>query len=429
MALQQPIFGGNSIMQGAAENLARRLGGKGTIPQRVTEWLSAYVGRIAGAGFIPACTSRSDWAFSGQDGNGNTNWTAIEPTDSFDRAPWFADAGANMTKRAWHGSGSGDNATWSQSADLHKPVDEFTIALIDKASGGSPSWRVGGTGSWNAFPSYTPAQDDKIVLCRVDQALDSDDIVEVRCANAAGTSQSAALLGIYPWYEDQSTADGICGHNIAIGGTQLHQLMLSTSGDRRAWFKSAQIRLVNGARSHLENNTFIFEWLNDDALVGAGPDTSTLEADIDALFALVDPLGPLLFCNMYEAFDTFWDDTTKQAPARAAIADKADEHGFALVDWFALLQKLGFGGVGAQNAALAAKGWLDLPGVVQTHPREPLAKMLARWTFDIAHRDLYSAFPGPPIYTSKAKQPSVVPIAKQAAHVATAGMQIAPVPI
>lgn len=408
------ILVGDSIPQGEAENVSFGLGGHGSWPQLLMAYLANILGLgpLVSPGLIPAITGRSDWTFSGQDGSGNTDWSDIAPTDVFDRAPGFA---TGATKKSHFASGSSHTAQLAITRNCIRPVVEHTWVLIDSSSGGtaSPSISIDGA-SYANLSGYTPANDNKIVLCHVPTPVRNT--TTIRCANAAGTAQSTALIGAIPWYYPPATATGICGHIVANGGTTLDELVKATSGDRMAMFDPAQIRLVNGAVSWLDNlDAILIDFLNDAALVSAG-DATVWGTDLTTAAGKIQPRGPLGVISDYEANTAFWS-SANQAAMRAMTKTKAAALGFSSLDLNDEMVSLGF----ANNAALHNAGFLDS---IDTHPEAAFCKLLASRIGPWARAHFFPSYTGPSTYTANAKRAAVAYAAKQAPRAAKAGVPV-----
>jgi hypothetical protein len=393
MAHTQLAFIGDSPFRGIIGNAEYGLGGTGSLVQLVRDRLSNIVGLgpLVSSGFIGCGAAGGDWTFSGTlDGGGASDWVSTLSTDAWDKHPYGElDAGTALLK---YGSGASKVATFTASANLRYPNVGFTVYLVDYTGAGTASYSTDGGSGWTNIPD-APQNDNKIHKFHVATAITSGSTVKIRCANSAGTAQGCAPLGIEVFYQSPSTASGLTVHSLAVGGTTLHDLVASTSGDRLAWFKSAQIRLGTDAISHLPSATIV-QQINDVAFVG---NTTTWANDLTTFEGVVDDLGTVGIVSLYEANPASYNTTT-QANYRAQTETTGGSLGAKLFDLYDWLAARGITG----NAATNTAGLLfDL-----THEsllgHRVFADPIYWWV-----RTQFLSATGPSTYTARAKQATV----------------------
>ncbi len=276
----------------------------------------------------------------------------------------------------------------------------FDLYYIDR--GGNWSYRVDG-GSWINMGQTSPTDSKTVKKFYV--ALAAASTVEVRAANAAGTSQALQIAGIGLWYVNPVTAtQGLIMHNLSVGGQALHTRMSTTGGrDKMAIVDSVTL----GTGSPITNtpNAGVFQWdVNDIDQIG---NVATWDTDLRALNTRVSGLGPVGFINGYEmptvlrpaADQLAYRNQTKTTAAAISVPV------YDLYDYFASKGITGIAGMRAYSLLIPADGHQSQVGHLA------MAEVLYWWF----RTQFFNIGNIPSAYVATAKRAAVAYTAKQAA--------------
>ncbi len=320
MTIRQLIVTGDSLSAGAVGATLISEGGSGCWPELVADKL----GNIAGIGPLLSSGARfvalgdmfgedAEWVYTG-------TWTEVAST-AWDKLPY----GYGRTA-----SGSSNIATYTLPR-LSRSVVGFAIYWVDYTSGGNWSYRIDG-GAWTNM-AQTLANDN--VLCKFYVSGTVKSTVEIRAANAAGTSVGCFPAAIEMFYS--TATDGIIVHNLAITGERLNDLVNYSTGDHMAFWDS--VRLGTGSPIDNEpNGGTIMLHLNDVNIDNA----ATWATDLTTFHTRVSPLGPVGFMSPWECNPDGYN-VTDQATYRAQTKTTAATLGVPVLDMYDEWQHAGFG--------------------------------------------------------------------------------------
>lgn len=163
---------------------------------------------------------RVEWTTAG-------SWTKSTNSDAWDKAPWG---------EAYTASGSSAVKTWTKSSEVTGTINRFELFVVDGASSANFSYRIDG-GAWTNV-SNTWNQNNSLDTITINSPVTST--VEVRAANAAGTSVNVYLVGISVYFQ----AGGLVVHNLGKRSDTIITFTRSTTGDWGAWLDLVQPDLV-----------------------------------------------------------------------------------------------------------------------------------------------------------------------------------------
>jgi hypothetical protein len=334
MSLNQLAITGDSITAGnvGGTNLTYGQGGTGSYAQLVRERLGNIkgLGPIASSGFYGIASSEGTWSIS-------SGWSNTASTDAWDLGP-YGTSGATSYQR--YGNGSTKQVTFTYDANVTYPNHGFMLYCVDYTNGGNWSYSIDNGATWTASGITTTA--NKICKFYVTQAMGQGSTVIIRAANAAGTGVGCAPLGIEVFYQNPATASGLIVHNLALSGSNLHEWVATTSGDRLAWFKSSKITLGSGAISHLPNLGVLNEQIND--VTGVQGDSVVWGTDLTTFYNAVSGLGPVGFISPYESYYLGAYPQATQTAFRSQTSTSATSLGAKYISWYTELANLGFTG-------------------------------------------------------------------------------------
>lgn len=351
MSLNQFVITGDSITAGnIGGNFTYGQGGSGSFVQLVRERLGniSGLGPIVSSGFQGCYLSEGTWSFS-------AGWTNTQSTDAWDLGPYGA---ATTTRYQRYANGSTNTVTFTANANLIYPNHGFMLYYVDYTNGGNWSYSIDGGATYTNM-GQTLNTNNKIGKFYVTTPLKMGDTVIIRAANSAGTGVGCAPLGIEVFYQNPATASGLIVHNLALSGSNLHELVASTSGDRLAWFKSSKITLGTNAISHIPNLGVINEQIND---VTAQGDSTVWGNDLTTFYNAVSGLGPVGFYSPYESYYLGVYPQATQTAFRAQTLSSANSLGAKYISWYTELSNLGFTGYDS----IKANGYL----VDSIHPSQ-----------------------------------------------------------
>lgn len=286
--------------------------GEHSVPLELCRLLDISPVGVKGYGFFGLW--RDEWSLT----TGGDAWTRATTSDAWDRGPLL---GTTTGCGTFTGAGSGKVATWTKPS--HVTVTSFTLHVVDGASSANFAYRIDG-GAWTNV-SNTWGQDNSYDRITINSAVTST--VEVRCANAAGTSVQTYLVGLEP---HDSGGSGPVVHALGASSEFSFTVVRTTSGDWDAWLQAVQPAYV------------ILEcpFSNDIAFWPS----SSVEANMQAIIDAVDGYGgeTMLFCSGEQD----GRNTTHQAEMRTMAHDLASTNGLYIVDVYDL-----WGNYAAANAA------------------------------------------------------------------------------
>lgn len=415
MAVNQLVLIGDSLTQGTTGSVGYQAGGQGSFAQLVTDRLANIggLGPLVSTGCRSCNSAQGDWSFT----TGGDAWTDTVGTDAWDKALYGSTSNGSI-QLLRYASGATKVATWTAGAAIRYPNVGFCIYWMDYASGSSstPSYSTDGGSTWTNFPD-TPARNNTIRKFYVATPVAPGSTVKIQAANASNTAVGTAPMGIEIFYQSPSTAQGLIVHNVAVGGSDLHHLVATSSGDRMAWFDSVVVG--TGAIANTPNLGVIHENVNDISEIGSD---TTWATDLTTFWNRVHPLGPVGFLNMYELNPGLYD-TGQQTSYRAKT--KTTAAAFAtpapVLDIYDQWSALGITG----NAAANTAGFLfDL-----THESQAGHIDIATRVYWWLRAKFLSSYAGSTSYTAQGKQAAVAYLGKTATVAYSAGQQIAPLPV
>ena len=415
MAVQQLVLIGDSLTQGTVGSVSYRLGGQGNWAQFLRERLANLpgLGPLVSSGMIGLISGTNAFVFT----TGGNAWTTTATTDAWDKAPYGASDNGS-TPLLKYANGSAKTATWTATADINYPNVGFCIYYLDYTSAGNWSYSLDGGSTWTAM-GQTITNGNVIKKFYVATPITSTGTVIIRAADTSGTGVGCAPLGIEVFYQTPSTASGLIVHNVSIGGSDLHHLAATTSGDRLAWFDS--VTAGTGCITNTPNLGVIHENVNDITEVG---NTTTWATDLTTLQTRLAPLGPVGFWSAWELSIAVFGAGSGQQSYRTKT--KTTAAGFSpispvldLYDWL-----VSNGIVG--NTPTNSYGYLfDL-----THESQAGHILFANLIYQWIRQNFLTAYAGyPSTYMATGKQAAVQYTGKQTAVQYSAGSQIAPVPV
>ncbi len=337
--------------------------------------VSAGLRRVA-RGVPPYGTT--EWSRSG-------SWTQTTITDAFDKAPFGL---------AWYASGSSNTVTYTLPTQWRALVG-FAIDWIDYSGGGNWSYRVNG-GAWTAM-GQTLQNDNHYCRFYVATAVQPGQTIDIRAADSSGSSVGCLPVGIHPFFLVPSTTDGLIVHNIASDGLTLHDLVLSTSGDRLAVLDNVRL----GTGSPISSTPTIGAsamFINDVPDIN---NTTTWATDLDTLHARITPLCALGLISAWEV-DAALCSYASQASYRSKTKTEAASYSPAVqvYDIFDAWNADGFGGQGAQNIAIFNEGFIiKLFGSNAVHEGQLGHFDLAARLYGWIRAQFFSSYIGVPNYT------------------------------
>lgn len=279
-----------------------------------------------------------------------SGWTDTLSTDAWDVSPYGTASSAGLLRYA---NGVANTATWTADADVRFPNVGFAIYYADYTGAGTWSYSTNGGSSWTNIPD-APHNDNKIAKFYVATPITRGGTITIRAANAAGTGQGCAPLGVEIFYQNPATASGLVVHNLAVSSATLHALTTATSGDRLAFFKSSKVRLGTNAISHIPTLGTVLLHVEDSATANT-PNVVTWNADLNTFDAIVGPLGPVVVVSPYE-IATATATAVNQANYRAQTKTTAAAWSTAgkVLDIYDLLAAAGIN----SNAQMSSAGLL-----------------------------------------------------------------------
>ncbi|HSX22672.1 MAG TPA: hypothetical protein VLE97_07880 [Gaiellaceae bacterium] len=331
MTIRKLLFTGDSTTLGNTGGFRFSQGGRGSWVELVKTRLANVLGVgpliTDGVHTIALGFNAAGWA---------TEWslpaslTSVLSTDAYDKFPYTAGRRANGASKIW---------TWTKPAWMPALVG-FALYYVD--IGGNWQYRVDG-GTW--LNHNQASHTNQIVVFYVNTPITST--LEIRASSDASTGVDTFPFGIEPYYLAPSTTDGLIVHNIAVNGSQLHELCATTSGDRLAFLDS----VVAGTGSPIlptPNAGSIVMHVNDVTL----NNTTTWATDLTTFRNRAAPLGPVGFINIYEASPGFYvgqrlENYRDQMATSAAGFSPA----VPVLNLYDALAELGYGGVDANAQA------------------------------------------------------------------------------
>lgn len=194
---------------------------------------------ISGTGLRGVWTD--DWSFT----TGGNAWTASTNSNTWAKGPYNGLYEYANTMRA---STSSMTATWTKPHWVRSSITSFKFHVVDGAGSANFSYRVDG-GSWTNVTN-TWSQDDSYDIINVATTVTST--VQIRGANAAGTSVNVYLIGI-----ECITGTGATLHDITASGEGLYATARSGgAADLNAWIDAIQPKLIVVCYTNDLVNTF-----------------------------------------------------------------------------------------------------------------------------------------------------------------------------
>ena len=342
MSLRQYVEAGDSTTQGTQGGFDIVQGGQGCWFELAAERLANIHGlgplvssgiRCVHLGFT-ASGFPSEWTVPGGGSLGNT----VASTDPWDRYPYGADGRwANGSSFVW---------TWTVPAG-YRPIVGFALYYIRKAGEGNWQYRIDG-GTWTNM-GQTLVGDNHMAKFYVNTPITAT--LDIRAFDGTAGCDTFPV-GIELQYLAPGS-DGVIFHNLAVNGSQLHQLCASTSGDRLAFFDSVQIDPSNGGGAIPPTpNAGVMVMHINDATIG---NTSTWNADLTTFYNRCHPLGPVCFMSPYECRVGPATEASYRAQTKTSAAALG---ALGPLDIFDAWAANGWGGQGAQNAITSANGLL-----------------------------------------------------------------------
>lgn len=413
MTISQLVLAGDSIPQGtgpAGTASTYGQGGHGSWWELVRDRLANIKGLgprlsvgLRGTWLGIVGSNKTEWTFNG-------SWSTTASTDAWDKAPY----GGSAIGGSQYGSGSDKSAIWTKQAWM-PPVVGFHVDWIDYTNGGNWSYRIDG-GAWTAN-GQTIAHGNAYKRFYVASAVAST--VEIRCADTGGTAAGCCPVGIEPFEIAPQGASGFILHDIAINGSQLHELVATTSGDRMAFFDS--VVLGTGSPIAPTPNVGVINCNINDVTLAS---TSGWNTDLGKLNTRVGPLGPVGFISDWEA-NTASYNQTQQTNYRAQTKTTAAAFGTPakVLDLYDAWAALGF----TANAGAVAAGFLAADGIHQSSAGN--IDIAARVYWWLRNNFLSSYSSAPSTYTAIGKQAAVAYTGKRATVAYAAAVPIAVVPV
>lgn len=229
-------------------------------------------------------------------------WTSSgSPTKGTNSDAWhigFQNNGFSPTNGTWRLNSSTDTFLWTKPIEC-PAITGFKLLVCDGASSNNFAYRIDG-GAWtNVSTSW--AQANALKQITINTAVTST--VEVRGANAAGTTVLTYMVGIEPL----CVATGVKVHDISSSGSFSGGLLRTgSSGDWTQWFTQEQPQIVLC--------TFINDVVNS-FWVGGQPAAYTTR--MEAFASLIEGYGGLLIPYSYFEFGDGVDPT---------VANQLDKH-------------------------------------------------------------------------------------------------------
>lgn len=253
---------------------------------------------ISGTGLLG--TWRDEWSFT----TGGDAWTRSTLADAWGKSPYILAATDNGTKRA---NTATQVATWTKPSWVTQSITSFKIYVVDGPSSGNFSYRIDG-GSW-ADVSHTWNQDNSLDIITISSAVSST--VEVRGANAAGTSVTMYIVGM-----EFITGTGATLHDLSASAEGLFSTARSgNNADLNAWIDLIQPDLL------------IVGYTND--MGSAVYDATRIQLDLQSIIDRQAPYGytvPMPFWGQDRiaygdaSSDPAWFAATAATYVNAAIA-------------------------------------------------------------------------------------------------------------
>lgn len=331
---RQLVLPGDSLTEGVQGLFSQGAGGRGCWADFVTELLAA----IAGVG--PLISSGFRGCHLGDTVLGNiAEWTipatttAIVSTDAFDVYPAGVGRWANGATKIW---------TWTKPA-RYRSIVGFALYWINKTSGGNWQYRIDG-GTWtNMGQTLGGATANK--MCKFYISTPITTTLDIRASSDATTGVDCAPAGIEAFYLPPTTSQGLIVHDIAVNASELHDWVLTTSGDRLAFFDSVQA----GSGSPISNtpNAGVSVMHINDTVRN---NTTVWNTDLTTFNTRVSPLGPVGFVNPYECATANYPQA-QQTSYRAQTKTSAASLGAKVHDLYDDWVTNGWTGNSAANTA------------------------------------------------------------------------------
>lgn len=389
MAVRQMVMAGDSLSQVGSGIFTWGQGYQGIWAQIVTSRLARVpgIGPLVSSGLIACAPTQAQWTIS-------AGWSDTASTDAWDKAPYGVTA-AGATKVLKHGNGSTKTVTFTAGADILYPNVGFCLYYLDYTSAGNWSYSLDGGTSYTNM-GQTIQNNNVIKKFYVPTPIVRGKTVIVRAADSAASGAGCCILGIEVFYQTPLTADGLIVHNIAVSGADLHELVLSTSGDRMAFFDS--VVGATGTISNSPNVGLIIEHIND---VTSIDNTTTWNTDLGLLNTRVSPLCPIGIWSPWEAINASYD-TTDQAAYRTQTKTSAASFSptWKTLDLYDDLVSNSITG----NAATIAAGYLH----DAVHPSQAGHIWMANKVYWWIKNNFFPSYNSPPIYTSLGSRTATV---------------------
>lgn len=423
MAINQLVLAGDSLMSGLigpgafnAGGSTYSQGGKGSFGELDAARIAniAGVGPLVASGLIPVWqqyTTGSQVTVTG------TTPTGVASTDAFDKAPYGGAPSALNTI----GFSSNVTTIWKWTPPIaYRPIVGFGFDWIDYTSGGNWSYRVDG-GAWTAM-GQTLANDNKYCRFYVPTAVTAT--LEVRAGTAAGAGIGCLPVGPNFFFYDPTSANtnGIIFQNVAVPGTQLHDLVTVTSGDRMAFWDAVKLGTGWGSSTLTANPNLgtIVMHLNDVTRASI----STWNTDLGTFNTRVSPLGPVGIMSPWEAATATYNQTqqtnyrAQTKTTAAALSPVA-----TVLDIYDAWNLNGF----TANAGAVAAGYLNADAIHESqNGHYSIAGYMLWW---MRNNFFATSATYPSTYVAAGKQGAVQYAGKQAAVQYKAGIPVGVVPV
>lgn len=297
MTVSQIALVGDSQTEGTYLDFAYSRSGQGSWAELLADRLAniSGIGPLLSSGFRGVglgLAGSVEWTFT----TGGDAWTGITSASAFDKLPY------GIGRYAF---GPAKIATYTI-PNHQRPNVGFALYYVDLSNGGNWQYRIDG-GAWTNM-GQTLSHND--ALCKFYVPTPVTSTVEIRASSDASTGVNCIPAGIELFYASPSTTQGLIVHNVALDGRELHELALTGSGDRMAWFDSVTQRGANTISNTPAAGIVIMQLTNDCHLIN---NTATYASDITTVRNRLASIGPLLVLNVWE----YSGEASQQASYRA----------------------------------------------------------------------------------------------------------------
>jgi len=304
MTIQQLALVGDSQTEGTYLDYAYSRSGQGSWFELLRDRLAnvAGIGPLISSGFRGVglgLAGSVEWSFT----SGADVWTAITSASAFDKCPYGI---------ARYAFGASKIATYTIPNRQRANIG-FALYYVDLGVGGNWQYRIDG-GTWTNM-GQTLAHND--ALCKFYVSTPVTSTVDIRASSDATTGVNCVPAGIELFYASPSSTQGLIVHNIALDGLALHELALSGSGDRMAWFDSVTQRGSNTITNTPAAGMVVMQMTNDCHVIN---NAATYAADLTTVRNRLAPIGPLLVMNPWEYFSESSQQATYRAQTKTTCA-------------------------------------------------------------------------------------------------------------